>query len=187
MPHHLVASFHATLEEARAAELLLHVVDVSSPLVREQMAAVQGVLREIGCAGKPVLPVFNKIDRLRPEQDLELRLLQREYPQAVPISALRRQGLEELKDQLLERARDGALPVSLSAFVGDGRAMSFLATHFFEDSREVNGQWITFRGRATRPVLERLRAFGPSIRFDSPAGGPQPVSPAEHQWPGKVT
>ena len=62
LPHHLIASFKATLEEARQADLLLHVADASSPAVYQQIAAVYGVLEELGIEEKDTLLVLNKID-----------------------------------------------------------------------------------------------------------------------------
>src|SRR5882724_2045759 len=64
LPHRLVESFKATLEEVGQADLLLHVVDISHPQAGEQIKAVNAVLEEIGAAGKPTLMVFNKIDNL---------------------------------------------------------------------------------------------------------------------------
>src|SRR5256885_1237245 len=64
LPHHLVASFKATLEEARQASLLLHVVDASNPAAEEQIKAVESVLQEVGCGGKPTLLVLNKADKV---------------------------------------------------------------------------------------------------------------------------
>ena len=165
LPHHLVASFHATLEEARAADLLLHVVDVSSPVVQEQMAAVDDVLKRVGCGEKPVLVVFNKADKLDPSRDLEQQLLAREYPDSVTISALTGEGLDGLRARILARARACAKPMTVEVFAGDGKALAFLATHFFEESRETDGDRITLRGRATEPVLERLRSFGETVKI----------------------
>ncbi len=65
LPHHLVSSFKATLEESRHADLLLHVVDVSSLVTHKQIKAVEAVLRELGCDKKPTILVFNKIDTLK--------------------------------------------------------------------------------------------------------------------------
>jgi GTP-binding protein HflX len=94
LPHRLVEAFKATLEEVVQAELLLHVVDISHPQAEEQILAVNGVLEEIGAAGKPTLMVLNKVDRF------ETRELQRSYlerfPQAVAISARTGEGLPEL-------------------------------------------------------------------------------------------
>lgn len=94
LPHRLVEAFKATLEEVVQADLLLHVVDISHPLAREQIVAVNAVLEEIGAAEKPTLMVFNKIDRLDgsgiPPIWSEL------FPNAVFISAKTGEGKEEL-------------------------------------------------------------------------------------------
>src|SRR5437588_10142117 len=65
LPHHLIASFKATREEARQARLLPHVVDAGDPSAEERVKAVNGVLKELGCSDKPTLLVLNKIDRVR--------------------------------------------------------------------------------------------------------------------------
>ena len=75
LPHHLVASFRATLEETRDADLLLHVIDASSPTWEEQRVVVEQVLDELGVHDRPKLLVFNKIDLL--DHDALLALQER--------------------------------------------------------------------------------------------------------------
>src|SRR5438445_2594766 len=99
LPHHLVASFKSTLEEARQARLLLHVVDASNTAAEEQIKAVNGVLKEIGCGDKPTLLVFNKTDQVRDRSDLDI--LSKQHPRAVAVSALSGQGLEDLKEAVM--------------------------------------------------------------------------------------
>jgi GTP-binding protein HflX len=94
LPHHLVASFKSTLEEAREADLLLHVIDVTHPDFERHIATVREVLNDLGLGEYPVLHVFNKIDALA-EGGLLARL-QREYAPAVMISAGRHMFLDEL-------------------------------------------------------------------------------------------
>ena len=72
LPHHLIASFKATLEEARQARLLLHVVDASNPHAEEQIQAVNSVLKELGCDDKPTLLVLNKVDRVADQSYLHV-------------------------------------------------------------------------------------------------------------------
>lgn len=91
LPHHLVASFRATLEEVQEADLLLHVVDVSHPNCEEQIRAVESVLQSLKSLDKPVIMIFNKVDLLQDFQDLPLT----DYPKA-NISALTGQGIEEM-------------------------------------------------------------------------------------------
>ena len=103
LPHGLVEAFKATLEEVVQADLLLHVVDVSHPLVEEQITAVNAVLAEIGAGEKPVLMVLNKVDRL--ETAVALGRLQERFPHAVAIAATTGQGLEELLAEISTQIR----------------------------------------------------------------------------------
>lgn len=99
LPHHLVASFKSTLEEATDADLLLHVVDISLPEFREQMNVVDSVLSELNINNQPILKVFNKIDLL---EDLSmLRDLKQSEQPCVFISAQRGIFLDELENQIL--------------------------------------------------------------------------------------
>jgi len=98
LPHHLVASFKSTLEEASDADVLLHVVDISNPNFREQMRTVESVLAELKIDDKPVLKVFNKIDKLQ-DSSLIAKLKNDEQP-CVFISAQRGIFLNDLTDQL---------------------------------------------------------------------------------------
>jgi GTP-binding protein HflX len=124
LPHKLVEAFKATLHEAAEANLLLHVVDASSPALAEQMVEVERVLDEIGAAGVPQILVFNKLDRLdatlRPRvlADASLRAGGALLPR-VFVSAITGEGLDELRRAIAqavagrETARSGAdLPAS---------------------------------------------------------------------------
>lgn len=98
LPHDLVASFKSTLEEITEADLLLHVVDVTSRVFEEQIVIVRETLEDLGCALKPTLMVFNKIDGLA-DRSL-LHDLAKEYPRSVFISATRGINLLGLKEQV---------------------------------------------------------------------------------------
>jgi GTP-binding protein HflX len=97
LPHGLVEAFKATLEEVVQANLLLHVVDISHPQAEEQIAAVNSVLKEIGAEGKPVLMVFNKMDKLN---GVALNGLREKFPHAVEISAATGEGVSNLLAEL---------------------------------------------------------------------------------------
>jgi GTP-binding protein HflX len=99
LPHHLVASFKSTLEEVTEADLLLHVVDVSSTTFEEQIKVVKDTLAELGADDKPTLMVFNKIDLLTDRTVLQT--LADEYPHRVFISAMRGINILGLKDEVL--------------------------------------------------------------------------------------
>src|SRR5450432_3547914 len=94
LPHTLIESFKATLEEVVEADLLIHVVDLSHPRVDEQMEAVDTVIKEIGAYGKQTLTIFNKIDLLE-NKDLE-NVYREEFPGSVAISARTGEGVDEL-------------------------------------------------------------------------------------------
>ncbi len=115
LPHQLVAAFRATLEEVVQADLLLHVIDASHPRHQEQSDAVFRVLGELGAADKPVIPVYNKSDRLD-NPHLKERLLRN--PDSVAISALNGEGIAGLLDRirafLRRRSVDAVLLVPYS-------------------------------------------------------------------------
>ena len=97
LPHHLVASFRATLEEVNESDLLLHVIDASRSTWEDHVHVVDGVLAELGVTDKPVLHVFNKIDRLEHDELLSLHERVRDkYPDSIFVSALTDGGLEPL-------------------------------------------------------------------------------------------
>ncbi|HWN94303.1 MAG TPA: GTPase HflX [Methylomirabilota bacterium] len=103
LPHDLVESFKATLEEVVEADLLLHVVDISHPKADEQIAAVNAVLEELGAQNKPTLMVFNKIDRF--QMNGEFVRYRERFPNAVAISAKLGDGIPELLGEISSALR----------------------------------------------------------------------------------
>ncbi|MCE2984078.1 MAG: GTPase HflX [Parachlamydia sp.] len=98
LPHTLVAAFKSTLEEALEADILLHLIDASHPMAEEQAATTYEVLKELG-AKKPIITVLNKIDRS--EHPSIIHRLRMSYPKNVMISALNRQGFDELLEKMI--------------------------------------------------------------------------------------
>ena len=98
LPHQLVEAFKATLEEVVEADLLLHVVDISHPMVEAHIEAVKTVLEEIEALDKPTLLVMNKIDKL--DQDNLLARFRDQFPNSVAVSAKTREGFDELQDKV---------------------------------------------------------------------------------------
>jgi GTP-binding protein HflX len=127
LPHSLVASFKATLEEARQADLLLHVADASNPAVLEQISAVYTVLEELGIEAKDTLLVLNKIDRA-PSPAVVNALMSR-YPNATPISAATGAGLEAFAQAVSDALSRSFVDVDIETGVDNGRLMAFLAAH----------------------------------------------------------
>lgn len=111
LPHHLIESFKATLEEVAEADLLLHVVDLSHPLYEQQMQAVQVVLEELHAWGKQMIVVFNKIDRVTNPALIEYAL--HKHPHSVAISAVTGAGLGELYEEIEHQVKSWRLRVKL--------------------------------------------------------------------------
>ena len=104
LPHSLVASFRSTLEELHQADLLLHVVDASSPIAKDEIAVTEQVLEELGLKEKPRMLVLNKADRLlTPAERNAARVL---APGAMQVSALSASDADRLRDSILARFRE---------------------------------------------------------------------------------
>lgn len=99
LPHHLVESFKATLEEISEAEILLHVLDSSHPLILEQNQAVHKVLKELGAKGKPLICALNKKDKL--DDPYAINRLLRNFDNSVAISALKGEGFAALTGKIM--------------------------------------------------------------------------------------
>jgi len=133
LPHHLVASFRSTLEEARRADLLLHVVDASSPEAERQIHTVYEVLSEIGIEVKNVLLVLNKVDRVSDPSVIDV--LRRHYEDTITISAATGDGVDKLATIVAERLSGGFVELEIEASVGNGRLFAWLTQHAEELSR----------------------------------------------------
>ena len=123
LPHHLVASFRATLEEAREADVLLHVIDASHPEWEEQVAVVEEVLAELDLADRPVVMVFNKIDLLPDPTGFAQRISQI-YPGAVFATTMRTDGVDAIRAALRERSREGRPTLRVVIPEGDGARLA---------------------------------------------------------------
>jgi GTP-binding protein HflX len=136
LPHQLVASFKATLEEAINADLLLHIVDVANPDALNQIESVKKVLAEIGCSENPILEVLNKVDVVRSISDLET--LQTLHHDAVSISAKTGFGLDELRQAVTEKYKGGEILLRVTSSQSDGKVYNFLRAH----GRIINEQYL---------------------------------------------
>ncbi|MBX3097658.1 MAG: GTPase HflX [Fimbriimonadaceae bacterium] len=112
LPTSLVAAFRATLEEVSSADLLLHVIDVSADDWEMQRDAVLATVEELGAGEVPMLTVFNKVDAVEDERDVEEIL--KEFPNSVAVSALKGDGLAELLQQVVSQLRDRWIHVNVT-------------------------------------------------------------------------
>jgi len=162
LPHTLVTSFRATLEEVERAELLLHVRDASSPMSEEQKVQVEKVLAELDVAKTPAIEVLNKVDLLSPgERDA---LLASTDPNRIAVSARTGEGLDRLVQAIEERiggveAPDPTATAHFRIPQREGRTLAALeGGAFLEDKRfEGNLVYVTARGPAS--LLQRYRRF----------------------------
>jgi len=123
LPHSLVEAFKATLEEVARADLLVHVVDASMSENDERIAQVHAVLAEIGADHQPLLTVYNKIDRVNESPRIERADGE---PSAVWLSAQRGDGLDLLREALVERLGADAPPMRVRLAAGAGKTRSWL-------------------------------------------------------------
>jgi GTP-binding protein HflX len=163
LPHHLVASFRATLEEVREGDVLLHVVDVSHPDWEEQMEVVTEVLAELGVGEQEIVPVFNKMDAVADSAAVAQRVRE-VFPNAVVASAVRPDGLDELKGRLRELSRRERPAVSVRIPIADGARLAEIYRLGEVVSRDqVNGVFEQ-KVRMDPAEVSRLRNLGLEIR-----------------------
>jgi GTP-binding protein HflX len=156
LPHDLVASFRSTLEEARDAGLLLHVVDASDPAFRDQLSVTRQVLKELNAGDAPSLLLLNKIDRVEEEQRTALAA---EFPDALLVSARDPTDIARVHARVVEFFLEGAeevelfIPWSKHAVVAAARESAVVTREEHED----DGTRLTVR--ATPLALARLRSM----------------------------
>ncbi len=156
LPHGLVEAFKATLEEVVQADLLVHVVDISHPQATEQIEAVNDVLLEIGAGEKPVLMVFNKMDRLAAAAPAWLR---EKYPHAVCVSARTGDGIAPLLAELGTQLRpireflDLRVPLAEAAVIARLHAVGQVVTSRY------SGKNARFKVRIPPHLVEEFAAF----------------------------
>ena len=157
LPHQLVAAFKATLEEVVEADLLLHVVDVSHPEAEAQITAVNEVLDDLEATDIPMFMIFNKIDNLQTEDDLQI--LRSQYPDAHLISAHRGDGVAALMEALSNRFAELGTDLSLSIPYTDGKALDLLYKHGTVLNAEYAADAIHVKARMPNRYLKSVSEF----------------------------
>ena len=175
LPHHLVASFRATLEETRDADLLLHTVDASHPLWEEQRMVVDQVLVELGLGEQPVLLVFNKMDLLSEDQALALQVrVTSLVPNAVFVSAEAEHGLDPLRRALRQAMRDRRPVAEIRLAPTQGKLLAEIHQHGEVLEQRSEDDQIVVRARIPDRLRGRLEQAGADVRPDN--GVPAPAS-----------
>ncbi len=167
LPHHLVSSFLATLEEARFADVLLHVVDAADPDVFEHIDVVEETLSEIGAGGIPRISVLNQIDRV--DDAARLRLLEERLPHAVRTSATTGDGLDDLKHAVFEYVTRRHLDLVIESDPGNGKLLSRLQEWGeVQDTTYLNGK-VRVEVRVAQRYLDHIKSEGGIVVEGEPA------------------
>ena len=161
LPHHLVASFRATLEEVGEADVLLHVLDASHAGWEEQRQVVDEVLADLGVHDKPVIHVFNKSDALPAAELAGLQArMQALLPDAVFVSAIKAGGLEPLRAALLDRAHEQRPVMEFRIPASDGRTLAELHREGEVVEQRSEEAELVVRARVSPALAGKLRAMG---------------------------
>jgi GTP-binding protein HflX len=172
LPHNLVASFRATLEEVNDADLLLHVIDSSHPNWEEQRDVVDQVLAELGAAEKPVLHVFSKIDALPGPELAALReRIANLAPDSVFVSSVKDGGLGELRDALLVASRNGSRIGEIHLLNTDGKLLAQIHREgTVLEQRSEEGEIIVL-ARINTSLASRLTQAGAKVLLPAAVPG----------------
>jgi GTPase len=161
LPHHLVASFRATLSEAREADLLLHVIDSSHPAWEEQRDVVDGVLNDLGLSERPLTYVMNKMDAISAEEASSVReRVANLMPNSLFVSALEPGGLDGLKASLLHSMRNQRPILEVHIPAANGRLIAEVHRDGEVLDQRADEDVIVLRARLDERTIGRLRQSG---------------------------
>jgi len=164
LPHHLVASFRATLEETRDADLLLHVVDASHSVWEDQRQVVDEVLEDLGLQEQRTLLVFNKIDMLSDDALLALQSrMSAASPGAVFVSSVTEGGLEPLRRALQSVVRERRPLSEIRLSPADGKLLASIHREGEVLDQRSDGAWLVVRARVDEALAGRLRSAGAEV------------------------
>lgn len=198
IPHHLVASFKATLEEATHADLLLIVLDASDPAAELQYEAVNKVLDDLfaemaksrhaedkAVSPPPRILLLNKVDQLK--DNTEVLFWQGKVPGAIPICALphRPRGIEELTERVRVAARGEVAEFAVTVPLRDSRTIHLIETQGTVLDRAYNGSAVTLRARIGARQLGRLRSAGARLDLADARGRPVAAGSLPGEAPAK--
>ena len=160
LPTQLVAAFQATLEEITEADLLLHIVDITHPHVREQSLAVEETLRQIGADDRPLVTALNKIDLLPSSENSPfLAEIAHRYPNCVPISALEGTGLDLLLRRVEEALEQELIPVRVLLPHGENNLLGLFHQRGFVKLESYTEQGIIIEGKLPQELEARFQKY----------------------------
>ena len=156
LPHNLIESFKSTLDEVREADLLLHVVDASSPIIDDYIAVVDDTLEEIGIKEKRRLLVFNKIDKVDPARITELKKL---YSGAIFTSSVRSIGLTRLLNRIGEIIEEDYVSFNYRIPLKYYKAVAFLHEVAIIEREHYDQNDVIIQGRASKEECKKFDAM----------------------------
>ncbi len=171
LPHRLVTSFKATLEETRQSDLLLHVADASNPHVLDQITAVFKVLEELEIDEKDALLILNKVDRC--EDPSQIQAIKNRYPNAVSISAKTGQDIDKLSHAVSDALSRSFIEVDINLSVADGKLNAFIAAHGDVLSKQYDNERVVIHCRMPQKYLGRIRDDDVTITHRKKRGLPE--------------
>ncbi len=157
LPHHLIESFKATLEEVVEADLLIHIIDASHPKCLQHKKAVFDVLKQLNADQKPIIHTLNKIDKIENERDIQ-RLV-REFDGAVPISALTKKGLDKLIDKILLHMSSMMATIKISIPQHNMKIINYIYEHAHILKKEYREQNVYIEAQIPthlKAVIEKM-------------------------------
>jgi GTPase len=171
LPHHLVASFKATLEEAIHSDILLMVLDVADPRAQHQLDTVMEVLDDVGAKTQRRLLILNKVDKL--EHNADLLVFQQKFPDSIALSAKTGRGMNELVELIRSLSRGRELELQITVPHALGRIGGFLESRTVVLDRQFNTDHTVFSVRIGARQLDQVYAMGSNIKvIDSHTGEP---------------
>jgi GTP-binding protein HflX len=157
LPTQLVAAFRATLEEINESDLLLHVVDVTHPNVREQVRTVEEVLTEIEADHLPLVVALNKVDLLR--EPINARQITQQYPRAVAVSALNGWGLDDLLDAIQTILGEQMSPLQVCIPYAESELVALFHKHGLITRETHESSGVRIVGRLPQAWVQRYEAY----------------------------
>ena len=182
LPHRLIASFRATLEEARQADLLLHIADASNPAVLDQISAVYKVLKEIEIEEKDTVLLLNKIDR--PGASERLVQIQSRYPNAIPVSAKTKEGFAALTLAVSDALSREFVELEIRLDPADGKTSAWITKAGEVLSKQYEADHVQIHARMAARYAGKLAAMGFELRVIS---GKLPVRQLPATLPNAAT
>jgi GTP-binding protein HflX len=154
LPHHLIASFRSTLSEVSEADLLLKVIDVSSPQAEDHFNTINEVLQSLGLNEKPSIVVLNKLDLISDKGTL--KRLQHHLPESVVISAKQRLRLDQLEMAILRALSQGFVESKIEIPTGNSRLISNIYDIVEVKERSFEGDMTVLRVRGSKEAIETV-------------------------------